>query len=75
MSDPRPRSLQHLTRLKVAFYTARGTFNQSARWNFWAQQDGARSVGVWLERLADREVLRLERERGVRDPIFHSCLQ
>jgi hypothetical protein len=59
----RPLSLTF--RLKVAFYSVKASRNQSARWGWWARQDRARSVGQWLERLADREVKRREQERGV----------
>lgn len=57
-----------MKRLKVTTYSVRASRNQAARWGWWASEDGARSVGVWLERLADREVLRREQERGVYDP-------
>lgn len=53
---------------KVTSFSARASKNQHARWSWWARQVRARSVGVWLARLADREVLRRERERGVYDP-------
>lgn len=57
-----------MARLKVAFFHAKGTANQAVRWGFWARLAGCRSVGRWLERLADAEVERRERERGVFDP-------
>lgn len=61
---PRPGA-----RLKLSAFTVRASRGQAARWSFWAAEDGARSVGVWLERLADAEVLRRETERGVYDPL------
>lgn len=54
-------------RLKVAFFSVKATRNQSARWGFWARKDRARSVGAWLEVLADQEVKLRETERGVYD--------
>ena len=54
-------------RLKVAFFSVKATRNQAARWGFWARQDRARSVGAWLELIADREVKLREVERGVFD--------
>lgn len=56
-----------MSQLKVASFHVRASRNQSARWAWWARQDGARSVGQWLERIADAEVRRREEERGVHD--------
>ena len=52
-------------RLKVISYSVKASRNQAARWGHWAAKDKARSVGSWLERLADQEVRRRESERGV----------
>ncbi len=57
-----------MARVKVMSYSAKASRNQVARWEWWARVDRARSVGRWLERLADAEVLRRERERGLYDP-------
>jgi hypothetical protein len=55
-------------RLKATSFAVRASRNQAARWGWWATRAGFRSVGAWLERLADAEVERRERARGVYDP-------
>ena len=55
-------------RMKVHFYAVNASRNQQARWWYWAQKAGFRALGRWLERLADREVRRLETEGGYRPP-------
>ncbi|MDY7095619.1 MAG: hypothetical protein SX243_21810 [Acidobacteriota bacterium] len=55
-------------RLKVAFYTVKGSRNQAARWSYWARRAGFPSVGRWLEDVADAAIRRLETEHGYRNP-------
>lgn len=50
--------------MKVASYHAKATANQAARWAYWARRAGYRTVGRWLERLADAEARRREAENG-----------
>ena len=50
--------------LRVIHFYAGATRNQAARWSYWARRAGFRSIGAWLERLADREVREREREGG-----------
>lgn len=57
-----------MSRVRRAFFRAGATANQAARWAFWAKSDRCKTVGRWLERLADAEVERRERKRGVFDP-------
>lgn len=57
-----------MARLKVLSFSVKASANQRAKWAFWAAVNRCRSVGKWLERVADREVERRERERGVYDP-------
>lgn len=53
-----------MSRMKVASYHAKATANQAARWAYWARRAGYRTVGRWLERLADAEARRREAENG-----------
>ncbi|HEX4956517.1 MAG TPA: hypothetical protein VF017_24275 [Thermoanaerobaculia bacterium] len=55
------------SRVKVTTYAVRASRNQAARWSFWTDQAGFRSVGRWLEALAVKEVDWQEEERGVYD--------
>lgn len=55
-------------RFKVVNYTAKASRLQSAKWSYWAKRTGCRSVGAWLERVADAEVRRREREGGYLPP-------
>jgi hypothetical protein len=55
-------------RLTYWNHVAKATRNEHARWSFWARAGRFRTVGLWLEYLANAEVLRRERERGAHDP-------
>lgn len=57
-----------MKRLTVANYLAKATRNESARWGFWARRAGFRTVGLWLEWLADRVVRAKEEECGYAPP-------
>ena len=57
-----------MTRMKITTYTVRASGTQMAKWSHWARQAGYKAVGKWLERLADREVKRLEAESEYRPP-------
>ena len=57
-----------MKRPRAADFHAKGTYNEAARWAFWARRAGFRSVGSWLERLANREVEEREREGGYLSP-------
>jgi len=54
--------------MKITTYTVRASGTQMAKWAHWARQAGYKAVGKWLERLADREIRRLETEGGYRRP-------
>lgn len=55
-------------RPRATDFHAKGTRNESARWSYWAHRAGFRSVGAWLEWLANREVREREREGGYLPP-------
>ena len=54
--------------MTVTSFAAKATRNEAARWGYWARRAGFRSVGAWLERLAQREVRQREREGGYLPP-------
>jgi hypothetical protein len=54
--------------MKITTYTVRASGTQMAKWAHWARKAGYKAVGKWLERLADREIRRLEYESGYRRP-------
>lgn len=47
-------------------HVAKATRNENARWSHWARRAGFRTVGLWLEWLADREIRQRKREGGYR---------
>jgi hypothetical protein len=55
-------------RLTCWCHTAKATEEESARWSYWARAGRFRTVGLWLEWLANREVEEREREGGYRPP-------
>ena len=60
--------MKNLPPMKVIHFHAKASRNQAARWSYWARWDGYSSIGAWLERLADREVERWERQGGYLPP-------
>ncbi len=48
-------------RLTVTHFLAKATANEAAKWAYWAARAGFPSVGAWLESLAQRRVVELER--------------
>ncbi len=61
-------------RLTYWNHVAKATRNENARWSFWARRARFRTVGLWLEWLANREVRARETEGGYAPPGSESPL-